>query len=382
MTKPFNLRILALFLCGVSSAALFGCSKPEQAAHAPPPDVEVVAVAQKDVPIYSEWVGSLAGDVDATISAQVSGYLLRQDYKEGQYVKQGQLLFEIDDRTYQAVLDQALAKLGKTQLDVQRYTPLAKTQAISQQELDDAIQANLAAEADAEAARLNVQFCKITSPVDGIAGLAQAQIGDLLGPGSGALTTVAKIDPIKAYVSIDQGLLTSIQEKAIEEGRKLRSYSDGYQGPVLELVMLSGATYPLKGQVKFANNQVDVRTGTVRVCAEFPNPDGLLIPGMFVRVRALLDTATNALLVPQRAVTDMQGTYLIAVVGADNKVTIKPVTVGERFGSDWIINGNINAGDRVVAEGVQKVRDGIVVNPLPFGTSTDTAGAQAAGQNP
>jgi membrane fusion protein, multidrug efflux system len=348
----------------VSLAALSGCSKPEQANQAPPPDVQVVSVVEKDVPVYREWVGSSVGDVDATISAQVSGYLLRQDYKEGQYVKAGDLLFEIDPRTYQAVLDQAVAKQVKTEQDVQRYTPLAKTQAISQQELDDAIQANLAAKAAVDAAQLNVQFCKITSPIDGIAGLAQAQVGDLLGPGSGPLTTVVKVDPIKVYFSVSQDLMTQIQEKMLAAGKVLRPDTQTYEGPPLELILLSGHSYPLKGQVKFVNNQIDVRTGTVRVCGVFPNPQGLLLPGMFVTVRALIDTETNALVVPQKAVTDMQGTYLVAVVDSENKVSIRPVQAGERFGENWVITGNIKPGDRIVSEGIQKVRDGITVNPV------------------
>jgi membrane fusion protein (multidrug efflux system) len=364
MTNHSTLRRGACAFMLVSLALLSGCSKPEQAAQAPPPDVQVVQVQQKDVPIYREWVGSLAGDVDATISAQVSGYLLQQEYKEGQYVKKGDLLFQIDPRTYQAVLDEATAKQVKTEQDVQRYTPLAKTQAISQQELDDAIQANLAAIAAVDAARLNVQFCKITSPIDGIAGLAQAQIGDLLGPGSGPLTTVVKTDPIKVYFSVSQDLMTQIQMKMLAAGKVLRSDDGNYQGPPLELLLLSGESYPLKGQVKFANNQIDVRTGTVRVCGVFSNPQSLLLPGMFVTVRAQLDTETNALLVPQKAVTDMQGTYLVAVVDSDNKVSIRPVTAGERFGENWIITGNIKAGDRIVSEGIQKVRDGITVNPV------------------
>src|SRR5215472_7636776 len=295
----------------ISLAAASGCSKQEQATQAPPPDVQVVPVVQKDVPIYREWVGSLAGEVDATISAQVSGYILKQNYKEGQYVRAGDVLFEIDPRTYQAVLDQAQAKLGKTELDVKRYTPLAKTQAISQQELDDAIQANLAAQAAADAALLNVQFCKVTSPIDGIAGLAQAQVGDLVGPGSGQLTTVVNVDPIKVYFSVAQDLMTQIQEKMLAQGKVLRSETKEYQGPPLELILLSGATYPQKGQVKFANNQLDERTGTVRVVGEFPNPQGLLLPGMFVRVRALIDIETNALVIPQRAISDVQGRSLV-----------------------------------------------------------------------
>jgi RND family efflux transporter MFP subunit len=373
--KYSNLRILALVLCTASSVLLSSCSKQAQTGEAPPPTVEVFDVVQTNVPVYREWVGSLAGDVDATISAQVSGYLLHQDYIEGHNVHKGELLFQIDDRTYQATLAQAQAKLGKTEMDVQRYTPLAKTQAISQQELDDAIQANLAAEAAVDDAQLNVQFCRITSPIDGIAGLAQGQIGDLVGPGSGPLTTVTKVDPIKAYFSVDQDLFTQVQQKSLAGGISLRSTNGAYQGPQLELILLSGTPYPLKGRVKFANNQVDVRTGTVRVVGEFPNPQLILIPGMFVTVRALVATQTNALLVPQRAVTDMQGTDLIAIVGPDNKVSIRPVKTGVRYGSDWAVNGDLKAGDRIVAEGMQKVRDGSLVNPIPFGSSTNSSEA-------
>ena len=267
----------------------------------------MVAVEQRDVPIYREWVGTLEGEVNATISAQVSGYLLTRNYEEGSTVTNGQVLFQIDDRTYKAVLDQALAKLGKSEMDVQRYTPLAKTQAISQQELDDAIQANLANEAAVESARLNYDFCRIISPIDGVAGLAQAQVGNLVGPGSGPLTTVVQVDPIRVYFSVDQALLTKIQEAMLAEGKTLRAQNGEYQGPALELTLASGSIYPLKGRVRFANNQVDVKTGTITIVGEFPNPQGLLAPGMFVRVRALLGTEKDALLVPQPAVADMQG---------------------------------------------------------------------------
>jgi len=378
MIRKIPLAVLLLSLL----APFSGCKKAGPAAG--PPTVEVVAVEQKDVPIYREWVGSLEGNVNATISAQVSGYLLRQDYTEGRPVKQGDLLFEIDDRTYQATLDQALAKLGKSELDVQRYTPLAKTQAISQQELDDAVQANLANQAAVDAARLNVQFCKILSPVDGVAGLANAQVGNLLGPNSGPLTTVVQIDPIRAYFSVDQKLLTQIQERMLIEGKELRGGAAGdYQGPPLELILASGSVYPQPGRVRFANNQVDVKTGTIRLVGEFPNPQGLLLPGMFVRVRALLETQTNALLVPQKAVADMQGRNLVAVVGADNKVSIRPVSVGEQVGQQWVIQGAVKAGDRVVAEGIQKVRQDAVVNPVPLGQKPAAAPvAQAEGQKP
>ncbi|HXD00653.1 MAG TPA: efflux RND transporter periplasmic adaptor subunit [Verrucomicrobiae bacterium] len=361
----FSIKMMPLVL--LSFPALFsGCKEKDETRPAALPEVQVVAVEQRDVPIYREWVGTLAGEVNATISAQVSGYLLTRNYQEGGLVTNGQVLFQIDDRTYKAALDQAMARVGKSELDVKRYTPLAATQAISQQELDDAVQANLANEAAAEAARLNYQFCKILSPVDGLAGLAQAQVGDLVGPGSGALTTVAQINPIRVYFSVSQQLLTQIQEGILAEGKKLRDEGGDYQGPPLELTLASGTIYPLKGQVRFANNQVDVTTGTVRVVGEFENPQGLLVPGMFVRVRAMLDMEKGALLVPQSSVVNLQGRYLVAIVGEDNKVSIRPVTAGETVGREWVVQGNIKAGDRVIVEGVQKVRDGVEVNPVPL----------------
>jgi membrane fusion protein, multidrug efflux system len=367
----------AVIIQGITPTALLaallvlpaGCTGKKEGA-APPPTVEVVNVEQKDVPIYREWVGTLESEVNATINAQVSGYLLQRGYVEGKPVKKGDLLFQIDDRTYKAAYDQAMARLVKTELDVKRLTPLAQTQAVSQQELDDAIQNNIAAKAAAEAARLNLEFCRITSPVDGIAGLAsaQAQIGNLVGPNTGPLTTVTTLDPIRAYFSVSQVLITEIMERRIAEGKAtIREGNDTDSGPTLELVLANGAVYPDKGRVRFANNQLDVKTGTVRVVGEFPNPHQLLVPGMFVRIKARLATETNALLVPQRAMTDMQGRYLVAVVGADNKVSIRPVQAGERVGPDWVIKGDLKAGDRVVAEGVQKVRDGLVVDPVPFG---------------
>jgi len=373
LLKP-SLPVLALALL---TPLLSGCKKAE--VHpAMAPEVQVAAVEQRDVPVYREWVGTLEGEVNATISAQVSGYLLTRNYEEGRFVTNGQVLFQIDARTYKAALDQAMAKLGKSELDVKRYTPLAKTQAISQQELDDAIQQNLANEAAVEAARLNYDFCKILSPIDGVAGIAQAQVGDLLGPSSGALTTVVQINPIRAYFSVSQQLLTEILERMLADGKKLRYEGGDYQGPSLELTLASGSVYPLKGRVAFANNQVDVKTGTVRVVGEFDNPQGLLTPGMFVRVRALMDTEKGALLVPQAAVINIQGRNFIAVVGADNKVGIRPVTAGETVGQQWVVQGNLKAGERVVAEGVQKVRDGMEVKPVPYtGDMATVPAAQA-----
>jgi membrane fusion protein (multidrug efflux system) len=249
---------------------------------------------------------------------------------------------------------------------VQRYTPLAKTQAISQQELDDAIQSNAAAVAAAEEARLNYQFCKILSPVDGMAGLAQGQVGDLVGPSTGALTSVATVDPMRVYFSVAQQLMTQIMEQRVAEGKEVRDTN----GVPLQLTLATGTVYPLPGRFRFINNQVDVRTGTIRVVGEFENPNRLLVPGMFVRVRAQIGVNKGALVVPQRAVAELQGRKLIAVVGADNIVKIVPINTGETFGELWVITGPLKPGDKVVAEGIQKVRDGITVNPVPSGSAS------------
>ncbi len=351
-----------------SLVLLSGCEKKSDSSQVAVPDVEVVLVEQKDVPTYREWVGSLEADVNATINAQVSGYLMERAYAEGRLVKKGDLLFQIDDRTYKAAYDQAMARVTKTEQDVARLTPLAQTQAVSRQELEDAIQNNIGAKAAAEEARLNYEFCKITSPVDGVAGLASGQIGDLVGPNTGPLTTVTTVDPMRAYFSVSQRSMTEFQQAQLAAGKTLRS---GDAVPDLELILSTGATYPHKGKVKFANNQIDVKTSTVRMAGEFPNPEQLLIPGMFVRIRAQIGVRTNALLVPQRTVTDMQGRSLIAIVGADNKVSIKPVETGEWFGDNWVIKGEVKPGDKVVFEGVQKVRDGALVNPKPVGASAE-----------
>jgi len=366
-------KSLALLLAGSLAASLCGCKK--ETPTPPPPTVEVSLIEQRDVPIYSESVGTLEADVNATISAQVSGYLMSRNYTEGSVVTNGQVLFQIDDRTYKAMLDQAKAKVAKTQMDVERYTPLAQSQAISQQELDDAIQANNAAVAAAEEARLNFEFCKVLSPIDGVAGLASGQVGDLVGPGTGPLTTVTTIDPIRVYFSVAQQLVTQIMEQRLAQKQNL-----GTRGELpLQLTLSTGTIYSQPGRIRFANNQVNVKTGTIRMVGEFPKPDRLLVPGMFVRVRAQIGVTTNALLVPQRAVAELQGRKLIAVVGADNKVSIKPVTTGDTFGDLWVITGPFQPGDKVVAEGIQKVRDGVTVNPVPFGWAPKEA--PAAGEN-
>jgi len=382
MNRTFTCRIMIAAMSLPLLGVINGCRKNEPPPPAPP-EVQVITVEPRDVPVYREWVGTLEAEVNATIIAQISGYLLERDYVEGKVVRKGDLLFQIDDRVYRAEYDRAMARLGKTELDVKRLTPLARVQAVSQQELDDAIQDNLAAKAAVESAQLNLDFCKITAPVDGVAGLAseQAQIGNLVGPNSGPLTTVATLDPIRAYCSVSQAMLQDMMERHVAEGKTIRGDNDSDTGPSLELVFINGTVYPYKGRVRFSNNQLDVRTGTIRVAGEFPNPQRLLVPGMFVRIRALLTTETNALVVPQRSVIEIQGRQLVAVVGADNKVSIRPVQAGERFGSDWVVAGKLRAGERVVVLGVEKVRDGILVNPVPFEEKTTADAAAEGGKN-
>jgi membrane fusion protein, multidrug efflux system len=346
------------------------CGKKERPAPPPPPIVEVVEVIQKDVPIYGEWVGTLDGLVNATIRAQVTGYLIKQNYKEGDLLKKGQVLFEIDPRTFQAALDQAKASLAQAEarhttakVNLDRIRPLAQKNAVSQKDLDDAVGAEessqasiLAAKASVDKAQLDLGFTKVISPVDGIAGIAKAQIGDLVGPGSvEELTTVSTIDPIKCYISLsEQEYLRAVEKKTTQVGKV-----------GLELILSDGTTYAHKGEVAFADRQVDVRTGTIRVAALFRNPQNLLRPGMFSRVRAEMEIRKGALVVPQRAVSDVQGKYLVAVVGPENKVAIKMVKVGETFEKLWVINEGLQAGEKVVSEGIQKVPEGMVVNPKP-----------------
>ena len=365
-----------------------GCGKSEQS-QARPPEVQVVQVEQKDVPLSKEWVGTLDGLVNAQIRPQVTGYLLRQNYKDGSFVKKGELMFEIDPRTFRAALDQAKGQLAnaeqqlaqaeanqvKAQLDVNRYVPLAKEQAVTQQDLDNAVQANRAAQAQVraakgqidaakaqvDAAQLNLGFTKVVSLIDGIAGIAQAQIGDLVGPTS-LLTTVSTVDPIKVYFPVsERGYLDYMKENPDAAKRAAQEKQLG-----LQLILADGSLYPHKGTFSFADREVDVKTGTLRLQGLFPNPGNILRPGQFARVRAITTTRKGALLVPQRAVTELQGSYQVAVIGNDNKVSIRPVKVGERVGTEWIIEEGLKPGEKVVAEGTQRVKAGVTVDPKPF----------------
>ena len=396
-----------------------GCSHSSGAAAPPPPvEVSVVGVRQTDVPVYKEWIGTLDGFVNADIKAEISGYLTQQSYTEGTFVKKDQLLFQIDPRPYQADLDQAVGRLAQTegqleqaraqlgqaeaqvavaeanqrrsQLDVDRYTPLAEQQAITQQDLDNATQNNMAAKAQLQAARaqvdtdkaqitaaiaavqsakaavetarINLGFTRLTSPIDGIPGIALQQVGALVSPASGPVTTVSTVDPIKVYFTAsEQEYLDFARRYPTAEKRQAQTAT-----LELELILADGITYPHKGKFYFADRQVDVRTGAIRLAGLFPNPGNSLRPGGYGRVRTATQTQHGALLVPQQAVMDLQGTRQLAVVDSSNTVTVRPVQVGETVGHDWIITDGVAPGERVVVEGLQKVRTGSHVAPKPF----------------
>jgi membrane fusion protein (multidrug efflux system) len=354
------------------------------------PDVQVLQVQQEDVPIYGEWIGTLDGLVNADVRAQVTGYLLKQGYEEGRFVKQGQLLFQIDPRPFQAALDQAQGQLAqakatlanaqavqrRTELDVERYTPLVKEQAASQQDLDNAVQNNLAAlatietakaqiktyEASVETAKINLEFTRLVAPIAGVAGQAQLQVGALVSPGSGVVTSVSTLDPIKAYFTVSEPQYLEWRKRFPTEAsrweadKKLR----------LQLILADGSTYPQEGTFYFSDRQINESTGAIRLAGLFPNPNNVLKPGGYAKVRAVIRTEERALLIPQRAVSELQGGYQVAVLDGDNKVAIRSVTVGPQVDRRWVIASGLNPGDRVVAEGVQKVRTGIRVNPKPF----------------
>jgi len=368
-------------LLGVSLLILGGCGS-KAASPAPRPAVEVATVIQRDTPIYSDWVATLDGYVNAEIQPRVSGYIIKQNYTEGALVRKGDVLFEIDPRPLKAALDQARAQLaeaeaqlGKASLDVERDTPLAEARAIAQSQLDTELQAKLgaqasvlAAKANVEQAELNLEFTKVTSLVSGIAGAARVQIGNLVGPSS-TLTSISQVDPIKAYFTVTEQVFIDFHrrfptEQIVQEQRKRMP---------LQLVLGDGSIYEHIGTISFADREVNAATGTIRIAAVFPNPNNLLRPGGYGRVRLSARTASGAILVPQRAVTELQGSYQVAVVSAENKVSIRPVTVGDRVGSLWIVTNGLTAGDRVVVEGLLKIRDGTVVTVVP-GKSPQTGG--------
>jgi membrane fusion protein (multidrug efflux system) len=319
------------------------------------------------------------GFVNAQIRAQVSGYLLKQDYQEGTQVKTGDVLFEIDPRPFQAALDQTLAKLAqdqaqqhKTELDVKRYTPLAQEQAVSQEELDNAVQANLAAlaqvkadQAQVENAQLNLGFTKILSPIDGLAGIALAQIGDLLSSSSGLLTTVSTINPIKVYFNVSE-------QSYMDFWRQYTSSNESQPDLGLQLILSDGKPFPEKGKFYLADRQVNLTTGTLQIAGLFPNSQLLLRPGQYGRVRAETQVITNTVLLPQRAVAELQGTFQVVVVDDQKKAHLRPVTVGQQVGPNWVIQDGLHPGDQVVVEGTQQAKEGTTVNPKPWNPTVAT----------
>jgi RND family efflux transporter MFP subunit len=388
---PRATAALAGLLALVVSLFSIGCrQKNAQAGKPPAVDVEVVQVEQKDIPIYGEWIGTLDGLVNADVKAEVTGYLLKQVYTEGSFVKEGQLLFQIDPRPFQAALDQANAQLAQAQaqlanaeatqlqaqLNVNKYTPLAEEQAASQQDLDNAVQTNLAAKATVlnskaaiqaaqaavKTAQINLDFTRLVAPIDGIAGQAQLQVGALVNTSSSAITTVSTLDPIKVFFTVSEQEYLAFNRQYPTEAIRLAQTKN----MPLELILADGTTYPKKGKVSFADRAVNQNTGAIRIAGLFANPGNILRPGQYARVRAATSIRRGALLVPQRAVSELQGSYQVAVVDSANKVSIATVKVGERTGQMWVVEDGLKPGDRVVAEGVQKVRPGAQVNPKPF----------------
>ncbi len=448
LSKPKLLIPTLVIAIGMIAAVVVVAVRSDKQAQAAPRalDVEVIRVEQKDVPVYSEWIGTTEGIVNADIKAEVSGYLLRQDYKEGSFVKKGQLLFELDPRPFQAAVDQASGQVAqfqgqleqaisqvaqaeaqvaqansqllqsqaqlaqaqanqvKTQLDVNKYAPLAEQKAVTQQDLDNAVQGNVVAKAQVEAAKagvetaraqlraanaqigtakaaintakgqienaqaavrtaqLNLGFTRIISPIDGIAGIAQAQVGNLITTTSAPLTTVSTVDPIKVYFTLSEQQYLNFTKRNLIEARRGASVVQ----IELELILSDQSSYPEKGSFFFADRQVDAKTGAIRMAGIFPNPGNVLRPGQYGRVRAVTATRSDALLVPQRAVSELQGSYQVAVVAGDNRIEMRTVKVGERTGSLWVIEDGLKAGETVVVEGTQKIKPGAVINPKTY----------------
>jgi membrane fusion protein (multidrug efflux system) len=389
-------RILALApmvaAACLSALLLTGCGEKKAAAPAAPV-VEVANVVVKDVPIVREWVGTTDGLVNAKINAQVQGYLIKQNYKEGSEVKKGQVLFEIDPRPFQAALEQAKGQLAinegqfyTAKANLEKIRPLAAVNAVSKKDLDDAIGREASAKAAVQAAKASVRkdeidlsFTRITSPIDGIAGISKAQLGDLVGsPGGPELTTVSTLDPIKVFVPLgEQEYMHFIREAEAKGDSETKGHN-------LELVLADGRVFPHKGRLYFADRQVDERTGTIKIATLFPNPGNILRPGQFAKIRALVETQKEALLVPQRAVNELQGRFQVAVVGPDNKVDLRWVKVGERTGPLWVIDEGLKPGERVIVEGIQKVKAGMPVVPKPFqeAPSAGTGATPAAEKQP
>lgn len=366
-----------LLLAGLALVA--GCSKSAKGGgppQYPPPDVTTTVVEQRDMPVYGEWVANLDGYTNAQIEPQVTGYVIRQDYKEGSVVQKGQVLYEIDPRPFMAALDQAKGQLAQAQaqlklsdINVNRDTPLAEARAIARSQLDNDLQSKFANEAAVRAAQanvanaeLNLGFTKVRSLLDGIAGIATVQTGSYVKADT-VLTTVSQVQPIKVYFAISEQEYLELTRKAREGGAADLLHSS-YRVPI-ELTLSNGSVYSDKGHIVFVDRGVDPGTGTIRVAAAFSNPQNLLRPGQYGRVRAQTEITKGALVVPQRAVSQLQSVYQVAVVSNDDKVHIHTVQVGPQIGKDWVILNGLAPHDQIVIEGNGKLADGMPVHPKP-----------------
>ena len=412
-TRRQSALVLLLALIVVTfSLAFVGCAQSKASMQLPPPDVLVGRPVQRDVPVHSEWVATLEGYTNAEIRPQVSGYLIKQNYKEGSLVSKDQVLFEIDPRPFQANLDRALgalaaargqvsrsradlarakaqlaeaeAQLGKSVIDVDRDTPLVAQRAISKEKLDNEVQTKLAGQASVESAEAAIQsaqaaiesaqaevkadeaaveraqldlgWTRITSLLDGVAGIAQVQMGNLVGPNS-QLTSVSQLDPIKVYFPLSEQ--EYLRAKHVS-GEPIDLFDSSP-----ELILADGTLYRHRGKILLTDRQVDTATGTIRLVAAFPNPGNVLRPGQYGRVRIQTSMKKGALLVPQSAVKEIQGGYQVALVTADKKASIRPVKAGEKVGTMWVIDDGLKLDDQVVVEGIANIKDGTPVAPKP-----------------
>jgi len=366
----------SLLLLGVISVVFISaCEKAKQPVAASLLTVKVTEVQQQDVPVQQEWVGTLDGMVNAKINAQVTGYLIKQNYKEGDLVKKNQQLYQIDQRPFEATLAQAKANLAQqqavlttNQLAMNRVKRLLPEKAVSVLDRDNAVGAVassqalvLAAQAAVETAQLNLGFTKITSPITGIAGLSKAQLGDLVGPGSAnnELTEVSQVEPIRAYIGLNEKQYLHLAHREQSNG--------GKPEPVpLQLTLADNSIYPDNGTFYFADRQVDINTGTIKIAVLFSNPNNMLRPGMYARIRATTDVKHDALVVPQQAVIRLQTATQLAVVNADKSINIRQVKLGETSGTQVVIEEGVKSGEQVVVEGQQKIREGMKVNVEPY----------------
>jgi membrane fusion protein (multidrug efflux system) len=370
------LRMRTMGVLTVALTICTGCASHTEEPAPPPPGVTVTPVIQKDVPIHQEWVGTMLGNVDADIRPKVDGFLVSRLYSEGSFVTKGSPMFQLDKRQAQAAVEQAQgnlerarAALGQAQIDVRRYTPLVAQKAVSQAELDKALSLETAGKAEVNAeqaaldnAQLDMGWTTVRSPISGIAGVSKVQIGDLMTPIT-IMTTISSVDPIYVDFSIsEQDYIKFVREKT---GRRA--------GQNLELILGDGTVFPRHGHALFVNREVDSRTGSIQVRGAFPNPGNVLRPGQYARIRAATELRKGALLIPQQAVSELQGVYQVGVVTTDNKATIKTVKLGPQSGDMWVVESGLQVGDNVVVDGLQRIKSGMTVAPTPFKDTQATA---------